>query len=120
MSDKHWIYTSETHSKHALEHEQQRVEDGFSTWDWWSFNDFLYGVIVKGLTRFRNGEGHGYPANLTPEEWNNRLDFMIEWFTKARDDELYVIGSKELTKSNLEQWKKAKHMFADHIDDLWD
>jgi hypothetical protein len=117
---KHWIYTEPKFEDKIEAHEKQRIENGFSTWDWWNFNTFLCEIILQALKRFRSSEASGYPAHLTIEEWHKELDFMIEWFNKFIMDEIYILGDKELTDSNVENWNKAKHKFAEHLDNLWD
>ena len=116
---KHWIYSEPGFEDKIVDHEKQRVERGFSKWDWWNFNTHLTEMIIDGLKMFRH-EGMSHPANLTLEQWNADLDFMIEWFIKYKQDDIYILGDTEKSKENAENWSKAKEMFARHFDDLWD
>jgi hypothetical protein len=98
-------------------HRAERATNGFSKYDWWSFDTYLAWVIAGGLKKFRT-EGHGYPADVTEQEWNILLDVMIEGFegwlekfeTKTLDEE------EELRK----KLNVALDIFRVYFVSLWD
>lgn len=49
---------------------RQRVKQGYSSGDVWSFDHYLNGVIIGGVTELRKNL-HGYPAELLPDPFDN-------------------------------------------------
>src|SRR4051794_38000959 len=73
-----WINKMDAYAdpaKHALE----RASNGFSTYDWWNFDEYIAWVNVQALTKFRD-ESNGRPAGLTEDEWREILNLMIDGF----------------------------------------
>lgn len=114
-----WVFESGKHD--SVRHMEERSINGFSTYDWWNFCDYIAWVNIQALEKFQDGAG--FPADLhNMDEWRAELDIMIAGF-KA-----------QLTISNLEydfrdkeavaELQKAKAdgfaLYAERFGDLWD
>jgi hypothetical protein len=112
-----------------IKHFYQRAKKGYSSRDVWNMNSYLISIIIPMLKELKEGK-LGYPGTegaKTPEEWEQRLDEMIEGFEAGKrfiDDDymekiqpgwLESIDTFEqdnsghlLLKSNVtdESWKK--------------
>jgi len=91
-----------------------RVVKGYSWYDWINFDDYLSSVIISGLKDFKNNS-HGYPGELTLEEWNRRLDIMIEGFTIINNGWSY-----KRTEDQKRTVRLAKFYLMYHFESLWD
>lgn len=100
-------------------HPIERVLNGYSEYDWWSFDTYLADVIVSGCIRFRD-HGMGYPGLLTEEEWTRRLNIIIEGFTllgsKFDESTAYGMYSSEQKRTI----RIAKFYLMKHFESLWD
>ena len=56
-----WVYTSGK-DYDPDEHESERANFGFSTYDWWNFCDYMAWVNIQALEKFKTG--HGFPGDL--------------------------------------------------------
>lgn len=81
MSDPSaWVLESDKHD--TEKHKTERAEQGFSTYDWWNFFDYISWVNINALEKFKTGAG--YPGNLSGmDEWSDLLDQMIDGFKAA-------------------------------------
>lgn len=119
-----WVYSPENNYSIA-EHEDERMNNGFSTYDAWNGDNYLAWVIVGICKSLKNA--HGYPAALGDDgwdEWMSILDEMIEGF-EVHNEEMWVLG--DTSENNLarlqEQSKKTDRsleLFRKYFTSLWD
>jgi hypothetical protein len=98
-------------------HRTERAENGFSVFDWWSFDTYIAGVIANAVIKFRD-EGVGYPANMDPEEWKNLCTEIAEPLLAWSDDK-FDLDFKE-GEALYDRVKEAMHKFADNFGSFWD
>ena len=63
----------------------QRFKRGYSDCDVWNIRDWFLLNMPKLLDEMRE-DCHGYPANMTPEEWDDVLRQMAFCFREAHED----------------------------------
>lgn len=100
--------------KRIVFHPYERARYGYSWWDWINFNSYLADVIQDGTLRFIT-EGHGYPSDLTPEEWNNVLFRISEGFHLYGNKDGWLMNDDE--KARVED---ALDHFRERFYSLWD
>lgn len=123
-----WLYSPDKPGilgdKDIDQHKNERIQNGFSVFDWLNFNAYLSWVIHQGLLKFRK-EGNGYPAHLTEETWNFMLDEMIDGFEafyelESMDTWNTEVSYDEWAEPLLARWKVGKQLFIDNFENLWD
>jgi len=88
----------------------QRGKRGWADCDWWGMDYYLVSIILPMLKELK-AKTHGYPGckgAKTPEEWDKKLDEMIEAFEAADrilEDDYY----KEVSGDSLEAIRNASH-----------
>lgn len=101
---------------------------GWCPEDTWDFSGYLLEIMKGGLKYLRETQ-HGYPASLTEEEWDRRLDEMIWSFQFLKDEgdiwsqDWHRVGedqAEENKKINRKRAKKGLELFVEHFADLWD
>jgi hypothetical protein len=115
-------------SNYDLEkHLAERAEQGFSTYDWWNFCDYIAWVNINALEKFKTGAG--YPGQLSgPEEWAELLDQMIDGFKAALEiNDLGFFEVSDTKENNAARYKavvarkdKGLALYAEHLNSLWD
>lgn len=98
-----------------FQHLHERQVNGFSTYDWWNFNDYLTFVIINGVKKFHEGVGH--PANLTEEQWQRIIKQIVKGF-KAQH-RLSNFQSKN-TEKDKRRWDRGSRLFIEYYTSLWD
>ena len=63
----------------------QRIKRGWCDSDVFSIDNWFESVIVDMLKQLKETK-HGYPADMTSEEWDSKLDRMIYCFTEMQED----------------------------------
>ena len=99
--------------RRKLKFAYQKRTRGFSDEETWSLDHSLAQLILPRLKRFKE-VNIGHPSNQTLEEWNQKLDSMIEAFE--------FIASEEYWMGSTEQYKKAEKglkLFAKYYMGLW-
>lgn len=69
----------------------QRGKRGYSDMDVYSIDDWFLTVIVPMLRQLKETK-HGYPSDLTPEQWDKILDRMIFCFKEVNDDTCSMVN----------------------------
>ena len=107
----------------------QRVE--IEPFDTWNMDTTLAMIIHPMLVQLRETT-HGYPSNLTEQEWNEILDEMIWAFGhKAKEmdagdmcaDKCSNFGDpvcKACLTETQERMNKAFALFGKYYENLWD
>lgn len=114
---------------------RQRIKYGWCDRDTWDIDMWFLAVIPPMLEHLKN-INHGYPAEMTEEEWHAILDRMIFLFHEAAKDEIDVKELNELYEKGDKQawfegcqkfWKyqdecknEAFDLFKKWFRDLWD
>lgn len=64
---------------------KQRAKRGYADEDAWDIHCWFLETIVPMLKQLKQ-EKHGYPCDMTEEEWDKELDEMIFNFTEAHEE----------------------------------
>ena len=103
----------------------ERGRKGFCNEDLWSFDNWLSGLIARGLREFKKN-CYSYPNDIDNwDEWMSVLDEMIECFEEQ------TRGISNFLPSSLETYKKRKahqreklhkgfELLKKYYYDLWD
>ncbi len=104
----------------------------------WNAREHIASCIYDGLLQFKNTERLGYPADISPNTWEEYLDKMLYSFKEistdyANDPCKNYFGAKLTLKSDLErnQIKEERerylekiqeglNLFSEYCMDLWD
>jgi len=109
-----WEYLSR-----VWRHERERVNHGYSWWDWISFDTYVCGVIADACRDFRL-KGMGYPSGMTEEEWHAvllRIEEPLRWWAEDKfDNDL----DHKAEAAKYEEAKAAMALFAEHLGSMWD
>lgn len=114
----------------------QRWRRGYSDVDLWNLCDWFHEMMGKMLPEIRK-KHHGYPVGMTNEEYESKLDRLIElqpyldWYTgenivKAElgiKDELFLHSEedvKAVNKRNTEKKDEFFNLFSELFYNLWD
>lgn len=87
-------------------------DTGMSEAETWDMRFVLAMIIYSYLMKFKETKRMGYPANLTPEKWEEILDDMIKGFRS--------IVKGEDSKRAYKRQRKALTLFKNWFWDLWD
>ena len=92
-------------------------------WDTWSMDTTLAHIIAPMLKQLKETQ-HGYPSNLTQEEWNEKLDEMIWAFEQKLFDweDQYITQQGEIDWDSTAQDEDGRGIIRwtrEHIVD-WD
>jgi len=93
----------------------QRRERGWDDTDTWNLEYETAKFIYPRLVRYRE-VNNGYPAELTPEVWDEYLDDMIYAFAA------YARGNWNWYKGedlDIDRVERGIQLFADFYHDLW-
>jgi len=94
----------------------QRLIRGWDDSETWSMDQSLSKVILPRLEKFQELRG-GCPANLTDEEWDDKLQEMIwgfNWFASGRQYDLGPDHDINSTRAHA-----ALALFAEYYGHLW-
>ena len=107
-----------------LKYLRERLERGFDDTEIWNLCDTVAMFILPRLKRFKE-VNKGYPAELTPEGWDEVIEKMIYAFEHSEYEDLDYDGKNwfELpeTEKNeiLCKITEGLNLFARHFFDLW-
>ena len=115
-----WDY-SYGRTREKLKWKHERMEKGFSEYDWWSIDIHFARMIALAARKYRD-EGHGYPMmtdkdgeqlaeTFAVQKWNNILTEMADGFDG------YV---KETLTADSPEFKRAMKLFSKWFGALWD
>ena len=104
--------------------DSQKVEVQIDPWDTWSMDHTLAVIILPMLVQLKATK-HGYPSDLTEQEWNDILDEMIWAFEqKCRDDWMedydYNKWDSEGANAHQERMSNGFKLFGKYYESLWD
>lgn len=125
----------------------QRGTRGYSDRDVWGIDDWFLNIIVPMLEQLKEVK-HGYPSDLTSEQWDEILDRMIFCFKEANEETCSMVNeyetdfifkiygnlekeSKELENNyfkraeeienyQLQMKEEAFKLFSKYFHSLWD
>ena len=107
----------------------------FSGKEIWNLNVHLAKCIYDGLLQFKNAERLGYPADISPNTWEEYLDKMLYSFKEISTDyandprknyfnelksDLERNQIKEECERYLEKIQEGLNLFSEYCMDLWD
>lgn len=99
-------------------HKKQRVEFGYSTFDWWSMDSYIAGVIAHACDKFAK-ESHGHPGDMTYEEWQNYCSGIAAPLKLWASANRWKLSHEDEMKL-YEEVKEAMHLFAERFGCFWD
>jgi hypothetical protein len=127
MSDPTTQWVAGDNNYDLEKHVAERAEQGFSTYDWWNFCDYIAWVNINALEKFKTGAG--YPGDLSGmDEWVEILDQMIDGFKAAREiSSLEYYLPKDTKEENdaryaavIARKEKGLALYAEYFNSLWD
>ncbi len=96
-------------------HHKQRIERGWSDFDWYSGDVFLARVIGEMAAKYR---GRGRPFGLTEDQWDEILTKISEPLLEYAEKK-FQLSLDEETRLG-EKAQKALRLFAKYFPDFWD
>jgi len=101
--------------------EDQVVEVQIDPWDTWNMDHTLAYIILPMLIQLKETK-HGYPSELSLEDWDKCLDEMIYSFDcKVNKDEVYMrLEEQEDIKEEQERISNGFRLFGKYYENLWD
>ena len=96
----------------------QRGRRGYAGYDTWEFCDYLAAIICPVLKRFRE-RGHGYPSEITAEEWDAILTEMIAGFEASLAMQ-YLEDDSRSKEELMATQERGLALFAKWFGALWD
>lgn len=99
-------------------HKRERAKQGYSTYDWWSFDTYITWVIGNAVLDFKNkGMGLHYGSNSAEnDEWLDDIARPLLRYSEQKFD----IHDYEEDKKLYEEARAAMHTFAEHLGTFWD
>lgn len=85
----------------------QRARRGYSDHDIWGLCDYLSEMIPNALEALKH-DSMGHPGDLTPEEWDTKLDEMVAGF-RAAGDILNLTGCPDDPDEMKDWFHSGKH-----------
>lgn len=95
----------------------QRIRQGYSYHDLWSFDTYIAGVIGRATEDLKSA--HGYPPDMSEEEWMATLD-RISKPLLAYSEGKFVTLEVEQARAMYDEAREAMHLFAVHLGGMWD
>lgn len=100
------------------------ITRGFSDEELWALNETIAKFIIPRLKRLQEVK-HGYPSNITQEEWDDILNKIIRAFEIVLiEDDFYGHGNVDEWQEHRKIYDKKKkeglELFAKYFDNLWD
>lgn len=100
----------------VAKHEAERARDGFSTYDWWSFDTYIAEVVARAALKFAK-DGVGYFQEMGEEgttEYFIGIAGPLMRFAQEKFD------SPEDYGQMIADAKAAMARFAEHFERWWD
>lgn len=82
----------------------QRATTGVCDMDTWDMDEFYLDLFINSLTLFKK-KTQSYPWKMTEEEWDAKIDEMIDAFKHSRVDEDDNPYNEEYTDYAVNKWK---------------
>lgn len=95
----------------------QRARQGYSVHDLWSFDTYIAGVIGNAVQDLKGA--HGYPSDMSEEEWAATLD-RIATPLLAYSEGKFLELTREQELAQYDAAREAMHLFAGRLGDMWD
>lgn len=123
---KHWIKKTYWKIRYGF----QRMFNDYDSVDTFEIFDKFIDRYSKILVELRNNH-HGYPAEMTEEEWNNVLDEMIYHLYYMKEDNViealmdgvpegWVVNHKIAYKIMEKHKNEFFKLFSEYFFSLWD
>lgn len=91
----------------------QRLRRGWDDSDTWNLDCIVAKLVLSRLKRFKEVT-NGYPADMTSEEWNQKINLMISSFEFYASDRRFDCSPSEFDNAQL-----GLDLFAKHYSNLW-
>lgn len=102
--------------KKLRKHKDQRAKQGYSTFDWWSFDTYITWVIGNAVLDFKDGVG--YIHGTTKEENDEFLDSIAKPLLDYSEKKFDTFGDEEVQL--YENAVAAMNKFSEHLGHFWD
>lgn len=93
----------------------QRETRGFDSTELWNLDTTIAKFIAPRLKVFREDGVHGWPSDMTPDEWEVILDKMVSTFEFLANEGKYVCFDQECWT----QVDEGLGLFAKYYSALW-
>ena len=118
-----WVY-NHTINLYLDRRNTQKTKIRVDRYDTWSMDHTLAPIILPMLVQLKETK-HGYPSDLTEQEWDEILDEMIWAFAqKCRDDWMedydYNKWDSEGSKAHQARMTNGFRLFGKYYESLWD
>lgn len=117
-------YLSKYGPRRSARYLRQHMTRGFSDVETWNIQHEFAKWAVPRLKRFKE-INNGYPDGISPEEYDARIDEMIEGFEICASDLYWGFTtddweeSKRIDKENFKKIDRAVELWQEHFHDLW-
>ena len=98
-------------------YKKQRDENGFDDTETWHLDKTVALFLIPRIKRYIQ-VNNGFPAGMTEELYNEKLNFIVKAFEEYYHDENVEV-SLELEKERLSNAKKAVAILGEIWFDLW-
>lgn len=98
---------------------EQRKTRGFDDSELWNLDSTFIAFALPRLKAFKESHA-GWPADLSGmEEWDKKLQSMIDWMELYKEDALLECETEEERKSIEKKMDEGKKAFFDFFEALW-
>lgn len=99
----------------SIKHAFQRVYRGYDDTAYWDLQYYIAEIALPVLKDYRKDDYKGIPCDLSEEEYNEKLDMMIEAFHLIIKDDC----TAEHWERDHEKIQKGLKEFAKYYQSLW-
>lgn len=99
-------------------HKKQRIKYGYSTFDWWSFDSYIAGVIAHACEKFSTSSA-GHPGDMTYDEWKEYCHSISVPLALWASPDRWKMGYKDEMEL-YSQAQEALRKFAQRFGSFWD
>lgn len=103
-------------------HHQERIERGFSEYDWWNFNSYIAGVVATAVLKCVDGYGY-FAINTKDYEEDTEEDFKATCGAIYYALTEYLRADYEWADDMNERYEEAREamiLFAENLGSWWD
>jgi len=99
-------------------HKRQRAKQGYSEYDWWSFDTYITWVIGNAVLDFKNrGVGLHYGSSSAEnDEWLDSIAKPLLRYSESKFD----IHDHEEELRMYNEAREAMKKFSEHLGTWWD
>lgn len=118
-----WLDKPQERNYDVEKHKKERIEQGFSEYDWWNFNSYIMGVVALAVLKFADGNSY-FPIHTEDYE-DDTLDdyratcgaiyFALREYLEAEED---WNGDYDMAVY-YDEAREAMILFAENLGHWW-